>query len=218
MPSRRSGQAAGSMRIPGAPSSTSAARCAWCAASNVFARVLNLFDREYEEVLGYPVARPHRVCRSPRCCAPMTSRSLMTGRSPAATSMTGGTSRTLVLDRVSTELAAGSIVGILGPNGSGKTTLLRLLSGTRTPTAGEVLLDGTPLRRLSRRDVARRIAVVPQETQLAFDYTVHRDGADGPPSAPRTFRARGARAISRSRVMRCARPAPRSSKRGSSTR
>jgi iron complex transport system ATP-binding protein len=77
-----------------------------------------------------------------------------------------------VLSDVSTELDRGAILGILGPNGSGKTTLLRLLSGTRVPTSGEVLLEGTPLRLLSRRAVARRIAVVPQETQLAFDYTV----------------------------------------------
>jgi iron complex transport system ATP-binding protein len=77
-----------------------------------------------------------------------------------------------VLNSVSAELRRGEILGILGPNGSGKTTLLRLLSGTRVPTAGDVLLDGTPLRRFSRRAVARRIAVVPQETHLAFDYTV----------------------------------------------
>ena len=77
-----------------------------------------------------------------------------------------------VLQHVSAELARGQVLGILGPNGSGKTTLLRLLSGTRSPSTGEVSLDGTPLGRLSRRAVARRIAVVPQETQLAFDYTV----------------------------------------------
>jgi iron complex transport system ATP-binding protein len=86
--------------------------------------------------------------------------------------LTGGPSPPLVLHHVSTELGRGQILGILGPNGSGKTTLLRLLGGTRTPMAGDVLLDGTPLRRLSRRDVAKRIAVVPQETHLAFDYTV----------------------------------------------
>jgi len=77
-----------------------------------------------------------------------------------------------VLDGVAAELGRGQILGILGPNGSGKTTLLRLLSGTRTPTSGDVLLDGTPLRRLARRALAQRIAVVPQETHLAFDYTV----------------------------------------------
>jgi iron complex transport system ATP-binding protein len=77
-----------------------------------------------------------------------------------------------ILQHVTAELGRGQILGILGPNGSGKTTLLRLLSGTRTPTSGDVLLDGTPLRQLSRRAAAQRIAVVPQETQLAFDYTV----------------------------------------------
>ena len=77
-----------------------------------------------------------------------------------------------VLHHVSAELRRGDILGILGPNGSGKTTLLRLLSGTRVPSSGDVLLEGASLRRLSRRAIAQRIAVVPQETQLAFDYTV----------------------------------------------
>jgi iron complex transport system ATP-binding protein len=63
------------------------------------------------------------------------------------------------------------LVGILGPNGSGKTTLLRLLAGTRLPQRGSVALDGVALHSLPRADIARRIAVVPQETHLAFDYT-----------------------------------------------
>ena len=77
----------------------------------------------------------------------------------------------LVVDGVSIRLASGTLAGILGPNGSGKTTLLRLLSGTRRPTAGRVLLDDQPLAQLSRREAARQIAVVPQETELAFEYT-----------------------------------------------
>jgi len=77
-----------------------------------------------------------------------------------------------VVDGVTAEIRTGARVGILGPNGSGKTTLLRLLCGTRRPSRGQVLLDGTPLHQLSRRAVAQRIAVVPQETQLAFEYTV----------------------------------------------
>jgi len=76
----------------------------------------------------------------------------------------------LVVDGVSVRLSAGAFVGILGPNGSGKTTLLRLLSGTRQPSSGRVLLDDRPLDQLSRRAVARQIAVVPQETELAFEY------------------------------------------------
>lgn len=77
----------------------------------------------------------------------------------------------LVVDGVTVRLAAGALTGILGPNGSGKTTLLRLLSGTRRPTSGRVRLDERSLDELSRRDIARQIAVVPQETELAFEYT-----------------------------------------------
>jgi len=78
----------------------------------------------------------------------------------------------LVLDRVSLTIPAGGLVGILGPNGSGKTTLLRLLAGTLRPSSGRVWLDDTPVDALSRRDLARQIAVVPQETHLSFDYSV----------------------------------------------
>ena len=77
-----------------------------------------------------------------------------------------------VLDRVSLEAARGTILGLLGPNGSGKTTLLRLLSGVLQPRSGQVLIDGRPVGQLTRRDVARRIAVVPQETRTAFDFSV----------------------------------------------
>ena len=77
-----------------------------------------------------------------------------------------------VLRGLSVEVPAASSVGILGPNGSGKTTLLRVLSGTLKPTHGVVTLDGIPVARLSRTTLAQRMAVVPQETHLAFDYTV----------------------------------------------
>jgi len=76
------------------------------------------------------------------------------------------------LHGVSLEIRRGSLFGILGPNGSGKTTLLRILAGILPPATGRVLLDGVDLRHLSRRAVARRVAVVPQETHLAFDYSV----------------------------------------------
>jgi iron complex transport system ATP-binding protein len=76
-----------------------------------------------------------------------------------------------VLDDVSLSVARGSIVGLIGPNGSGKTTLLRLLNGTLAPARGAVSLDGVALATLSRRDLARRVAVVPQETQVTFDFS-----------------------------------------------
>jgi iron complex transport system ATP-binding protein len=75
------------------------------------------------------------------------------------------------IDGVSLAVERGALVGILGPNGSGKTTLLRLLSGTLQPDRGTVRLDGRDLRQIARTALARRFAVVPQETQLAFEYT-----------------------------------------------
>ena len=71
-------------------------------------------------------------------------------------------------------LAAGrrALVGILGPNGSGKTTLLRLLAGHLRPQTGSVTLDGRDLAHIPRGALARRMAVVPQETHLAFEYSV----------------------------------------------
>jgi len=77
----------------------------------------------------------------------------------------------LAIDDVSMSVARGSIVGLIGPNGSGKTTLVRLLNGTLSPSEGSVSLDGVRLSTFSRRDLARRIAVVPQETHVTFDFT-----------------------------------------------
>src|SRR3954468_7158340 len=78
----------------------------------------------------------------------------------------------LVVDDVSLSIAPGELTGILGPNGSGKTTLLKMLAGTRTPAAGAISFDGGALSAWQRRDLARRIALVPQETHAAFDFTV----------------------------------------------
>ena len=72
---------------------------------------------------------------------------------------------------VTISIARGSITGILGPNGCGKSTLLKLLAGVLAPQQGSVTLDSRPLASLSRREIARHIAVVPQETHPAFDYT-----------------------------------------------
>ena len=77
-----------------------------------------------------------------------------------------------VLDGVSVDVPSGGFAGVLGPNGSGKTTLLKILAGTLQPDSGRVTLDGADLRDLPRGRVARRLAVVPQETRLAFDYSV----------------------------------------------
>ncbi|MCC7418489.1 MAG: ABC transporter ATP-binding protein [Acidobacteria bacterium] len=76
------------------------------------------------------------------------------------------------IDGVSLDVARGAIVGLLGPNGSGKTTLLRILAGVLPARAGRVVIDGTPIHALPRRAIARRVAMVPQETQSAFDFSV----------------------------------------------
>jgi len=78
----------------------------------------------------------------------------------------------LVVNDVSLAIAPGELVGILGPNGSGKTTLLKMLAGTLTPSAGTIQFDRRPLSGWKRRDLARRIALVPQETHAPFDFTV----------------------------------------------
>jgi iron complex transport system ATP-binding protein len=88
---------------------------------------------------------------------------------PSRRTASGGTP--LVLDHVHATVDRGALVGILGPNGSGKTTLLRLIAGSLDPASGHVLLDGQDVASVPRRDLARRLAVVPQETHLAFDYT-----------------------------------------------
>jgi iron complex transport system ATP-binding protein len=73
---------------------------------------------------------------------------------------------------VTLALAGGDMLAIAGPNGSGKSTLLALLSGVRRPSAGVVRLAGRDLASYGRRELAQRIAVVPQETAALFPYTV----------------------------------------------
>ena len=75
------------------------------------------------------------------------------------------------LRRVSLVLRPGSLTGLLGPNGCGKTTLLKLLAGVLQPDEGIVRLQERAMSGMTRREIARRIAVVPQETHPAFDFT-----------------------------------------------
>ena len=82
------------------------------------------------------------------------------------------TTTEFTLRDVSVRIAPGSLTGLLGPNGCGKTTLLRLLSGVLKPELGSVRLGDREIRTLSPRALAQQIAVVPQETHPAFDFTV----------------------------------------------
>jgi len=78
--------------------------------------------------------------------------------------------RPLIQD-VSLEVMPGEFLAIIGPNGAGKSTLLGALGGDRPLSAGEVLLDGRPLPHWSKLDLARRRAVLPQHSTIAFDFT-----------------------------------------------
>jgi iron complex transport system ATP-binding protein len=70
------------------------------------------------------------------------------------------------------EIKRGECWGILGPNGSGKTTLLHTLAGLREPQSGAVLLNGTPLAQLERREIARQLGLLLQDSHDPFPATV----------------------------------------------
>jgi len=96
-------------------------------------------------------------------------------------------------------IASGEILGVIGPNSVGKTTVIRLLTRVVTPRSGEIRLEGSPLAALSRADVARRVAVVPQALPAAFPFTVAETVLMGRyPHAPgRFFESEADRARSR---------------------
>jgi iron complex transport system ATP-binding protein len=77
-----------------------------------------------------------------------------------------------ILDDVTVTLTPGALTAIIGPNGSGKSTLLRVLAGVWPLTDGAVTLNEEPLLRMPRREVARRLAFLPQETRCDFGFTV----------------------------------------------
>lgn len=77
-----------------------------------------------------------------------------------------------VVRGVTFDLREGEIIALLGPNGAGKTTLLRALNGTVPIAGGEISLDRKPLSSHSRREIARRVAVVAQENETKFPVTV----------------------------------------------
>src|SRR5712692_12052770 len=86
--------------------------------------------------------------------------------------VTFGYDRRPLLYDLHLQVHAGEMVGLLGPNGSGKTTLLRLLSGFLRPQHSIIFLEGRDLQEWGRRNVAQRVAVVPQELHMPFAFTV----------------------------------------------
>ena len=80
--------------------------------------------------------------------------------------------RPFALRDVSFAITPAEIIGVIGPNSSGKTTLIRLLTRVLEPASGEIRLEGAPIGRMSRTNLARRIAVVPQGVLPQFPFTV----------------------------------------------
>ena len=77
-----------------------------------------------------------------------------------------------VIQSAAFDLQAGSCTALIGPNGAGKTTMLRLAAGTLRCSSGSVLLNGVPLSTLAIRKVARTVALVPQQLDVPFQFTV----------------------------------------------
>lgn len=82
--------------------------------------------------------------------------------------------RHVALSSVSALLEPGQLVGIIGPNGAGKSTLIRALLGLVRPESGDVWIDDSPIAGLSRKDIARRVAYLPQGQTLHWPLLVER--------------------------------------------
>jgi len=96
--------------------------------------------------------------------------------------------RPFTLSDVSFELTKGEVFGVLGPNSAGKTTLIRLLSRVVAPTRGTIEIEGVSLAAMTRAELARRVAVVPQDMPQGLPFTVRELVLMGRyPHAPRRF-------------------------------
>jgi iron complex transport system ATP-binding protein len=77
-----------------------------------------------------------------------------------------------VLRQATFDLEEGSCSALIGTNGVGKTTLLRIAGGVLRPASGEVILRGRPMMTIPLKEIARTIALVPQQLELPFEFTV----------------------------------------------
>jgi heme transport system ATP-binding protein len=89
-----------------------------------------------------------------------------------ACSATYEVNRQRLVEGVDLKLPRGKLIALVGPNGAGKSTLLRLFAGEIAPTRGAITIDGREIGCVSTAELARRRAVVPQATALAFPFTV----------------------------------------------
>jgi iron complex transport system ATP-binding protein len=78
----------------------------------------------------------------------------------------------LILDNVSIDVSPGEFFVIIGPNGAGKTSLLKVLSGLQKAQQGSVIIKGKNLSDYTRRNLSKILAIVPQQIEVAFPFTV----------------------------------------------
>lgn len=78
----------------------------------------------------------------------------------------------LISDSINIKFEENTFTGIIGPNGSGKSTLLKQIYRVLKPTKGKIFFDGIDIEDISSKKMARQMAVLPQENQSDFDYTV----------------------------------------------
>ncbi len=88
---------------------------------------------------------------------------------------------------VSFSVARGEFVGIIGPNGGGKSTVLKNVYRALNPDRGEILLDNENVHKMPYKKSARKMAVVGQENDLPFDFTVEEIVAMGRSPQKRLF-------------------------------
>ncbi len=119
----------------------------------------------------------------------------MTGPLYELRGVTVGYRQAPVFEGLSLDIPRGCFTAVIGPNGGGKSTLLGTLSRLLRPSQGKIVLEGVDLRRLSQRDVARIVGLVPQVSRADFEFTVedivlmgrypHLSGLQAPGSADR---------------------------------
>ena len=87
----------------------------------------------------------------------------MTQEILALRGLSGGYYGEAVLRNLTLDFSRGKVTALLGPNGCGKSTLLRLCARLLPPMAGEILLEGRPLEKIPRRELARMVSLLPQD-------------------------------------------------------